>query len=189
MGDLVVVSLMDMSKRIKQLQVWNVPEKIIAFAHAKFPHPAFEAICERLPRNEARLGLALDQVKERAETGGLSVALWQHDVGDGHAIEVVYCTMGAHGIEYWHVMYSDCEPAPQSQLIGRSEQGLYFWMFFFLIEPEFSLHGERAYETLVAAAKSVGFRFLIEVFRLEEEIGSDSERFSELSRHSCNIGT
>jgi len=159
-------------------------------ADANLPHPAFESRCETLRCDERRSqdGLNLDRVEARDETGGnVSAALWEHDVGDGHAFEVVYCARPEVGTEFWHVLYADDADGPVAERVAISEQGLFYWLFFFLIESEFFIHGERAYSTLADAAKSVGFEHLAAVFRLEEEIGSDYERRGELTAQSLAI--
>jgi len=159
-------------------------------AEGAVPHPAFAAQCEPLLVDERRerWGLDLDRVEVRAETGGqASAALWEHDVGDGHAFEVVYCVRSQDGLEFWRVMYADDTDGPDAQQIAKSEQGLFYWLFFSLIGSEFSKHSERAYSTLADAAKAVAFNHLVEVFRLEEEIGSDYDRRGELTARSLAI--
>jgi hypothetical protein len=94
--------------------------------------------------------------------------------------EVVYCAEVDGGLEFWHIMYADDTDGPQAERIAKSEQGLFYWLFFSLIRSEFSRHGERAYSNLAEAARSVGFEHLVDVFRLEEAIGSDYERRGEL---------
>jgi hypothetical protein len=176
-----------MGDRIDKLRTWGLPATLLRMADADLPHPAFEAWCETLRYDERRrqAGLNLDRVVARDESGGtVSAALWEHDLGDGHAFEVVYCAKAAGGTEFWHVLYADDTDGPEAERIARSEQGLFYWLFFSLIRSEFLIHGERAYSTLADAAKSVGFEHLVEVFRLEEEIGSDYERRDELTARS-----
>ena len=179
-----------MENRLEQLEAWGVPQILIRMADGKLPHPAFAAQCEPLRFDERwhNWGLQLERSEVRFETGGReAAALWEHDVGDGHAVEIVYCANTAKGPEYWQVMYADDMPDPESCLVARAEQGLYFWLFFFMIRSEFFLHGERAYSSLAAAAKAVHFHGLLEVFRLEEEIGSDDARRGELTQRSVAI--
>jgi hypothetical protein len=179
-----------MGNRIEQLRTWGVSATLLRMAGGDFPHPAFEARCEQLGIDDRRRtwGLNLDQAEVRDETGGLeSAALWEHDVGDGHAFEVVYGAFGERGVEFWHVMYADDTGGPDGKLVARSEQGLFYWLFFSLIGTEFFALGERAYASLAAAAKAVSFDHLVEVFRLEEEIGSDYDRRGELLARSLAI--
>ena len=134
------------------------------------------------------IGLNLDRAEVREETGGrTSAAFWEHDIRDGHAVEIVYCAVGRDGLEFWHVMYADDTEGPDAELVARSEQGVLDWLFFALIGSEFFEHGERAYSTLAAAAKAVAFDRLVEVFRLEQEIGSDYGRRGELIVRSLAI--
>jgi hypothetical protein len=164
---------------------------ILKMVAGELPHPAFAKYCEPLQLTEPNrpVQLQLDRAVARPETGGhVSIALWEHDVGDGHAFEVMYCAKAVDGLEYWNVMYADDTEGPEADLVARSEQGLYFWLFFFTIRSEFFLHGEEAYKTLAAAAKSVGFNHLVEVFRLEEEIGADYDRRRELTDRALSIG-
>jgi hypothetical protein len=99
----------------------------------------------------------------------------------------MYCAREKSGFAFWNVMYADDTEGPDAQLVSRSEQGLYFWLFFRLIPAEFFKHGEAAYENLAAAAKSVGFEHLIEVFRLEEQIGTDDDGPAKVAEHSLAI--
>jgi len=179
-----------MGNRLEQLHVWGVPPTLIGMADGNLPHEAFQAQCEPLRVDQRRksFGLNLDQVGALPELDGeTAAALWEHDVGDGHAFEIVYCAKGPNRLHYWHVMYADDTDAPTASLVARSEQGLYFWLFFSLIPSEFHRHGERAYASLVSAAKAVGFTHLMEVFRLEEEIASDYDRCRELTEKSFAI--
>ena len=179
-----------MGNRLEQLRAWGVSPTLLRMADGDLPHPAFAARCEPLRSNERRQawGLDLDQAKVRDETGGrLSAALWEHDVGDGHAFEIVYCASGQRGLGFWHVLYADDTEGPDAEFVARTEQGLFYWLFFSLIGSEFCRHGERAYSTLAAAARSVAFDRLVEVFRLEEEIGSEYDRRGELVTRSLAI--
>ena len=172
-----------MENPIEQLRAWGVSPTLLRLARGELPHPAFEAQCESVRIEERRRtwGLNLDCVEIREETGGLaSAALWEHDFGDGHAFEVVYCAGGECGFQFWHVTYADDMDGPSGELIARSEQGLFYWLFFSLIGSEFSARGERAYISLAAAAKAVSFNHLLDVFHLEEEIGSEHDRRGEL---------
>jgi hypothetical protein len=166
-----------------------LPENLLRIAKGGLPHPAFETWCEALRCDERRaVGLNLDRVEARDETAGhVSAALWEHDVGDGHAFEVVYCAKVGGGLEFWHVMYADDTDGPEAERIAKSEQGLLYWLFFSLIASELSRHGEGAYFKLAEAAKSVGFEHLIAVSRLEEEIGSDYDPRGELAESSLTI--
>jgi hypothetical protein len=180
-----------MGNRLEQLQAWALSPALLRIAGGDLPHPAFAAQCEPL-RDDERLrswDLNLDNARVRDETGGrLSAALWERDVGDGHSFEVVYCAKrGQGGFEFWHVMYADDTDGPDAELIARSEQGLFYWLFFPLIESEFSAHGEGAYSTLAAAAKAVSFEHLVEVFRLQEVIGSDHDRRGEVVTQSLTV--
>lgn len=179
-----------METRIKQLQAWALSEKLLGLADGHYPHPAFKHWCERLRYEKRRQtpNLNLDRVEAREETGNqVSAALWEYDLGDGHAFEVVYCAKANDALEFWHVAYADDTDGPEANRIARSEQGLYYWLFFSLIQSEFHKQGERAYSTLAEAAKSVGFEHLLDVFRLEEGIGSDYERRGELITQSLAI--
>lgn len=178
-----------MANRIEQLRQWGLTAPLLRLADGELPHPAFDPWCEPIRHDERRaVRLDLDRVKARDETGGrISAALWEHDVGDGHAFEVVYCMKAEGGLEFWHVMYADDTDGPQAERIAKSEQGLFYWLFFSLIQSEFFRHGERAYANLAEAAKSVGFEQLVDVFRLEKEIGSDYERRGELTERSLSI--
>lgn len=178
-----------MADRLEQLQKWGLTTPLLRIADGDLPHPAFDAWCEPLRCNErSEVGLALDRVEVRDETGGHpSAAMWEHDVGDGHAFEVVYCVKVEGGLEFWHVMYADDTDGPQAERIAKSEQGLLYWLFFSLIGSEFFRHGERAYSALAEAAQSVGFGHLVDVFRLEEQIGSDYERRGELTARSLSL--
>lgn len=178
-----------MTNRLGQLRQWGLGAPLLRISDGDLPHPAFEAWCEPLRYDERRgVGLNLDRVEARDETGGhVSAALWEHDVGDGHAFEVVYCAEAQGSTEFWHVMYADDTDGPQAERVARSEQGLFYWLFFSLIGSEFFRHGERAYSNLVEAATSVGFEHLVDVFRLEEEIGSAYERRGELTERSLSI--
>lgn len=178
-----------MNNRLKQLQQWGVSQAMLRIADGHLPHPAFDAWCEPLCVDDRReIGLNLDHVEARDETGGqVSAAMWEHDVGDGHAFEVVYCAKAEGGLTFWHIIYADDTDGPQSEPIAKSEQGLLYWLFFWLIQSEFFRHGEGAYATLAEAAKSVAFEHLVDVFRLEEEIGSDSARRGELAARSMSI--
>jgi hypothetical protein len=179
-----------MTDRLEQLQRWGLTAPLLRLADGDLPHPAFESRCEPIRYDERReFGLNLDRVEARDETSGhVSAALWEHDVGYGHAFEVVYCAEAKGGVEFWHVMYADDTDGPQPERIAKSEQGLFYWLFFSLIQSEFFSRGERAYSNLAEAAKSVGFEHLVDVFRLEEEIGSDYERRGELTEQSLSIG-
>lgn len=178
-----------MGNRLEQLRQWGLSAPLLRIANGDLPHPAFEAWCEPLRYDERReVGLGLDRVEARDETGGhTSAALWEQDVGDGHAFEVVYCAKVEGGLEFWHVMYADDTDGPQAERIATSEQGLLYWLFFSLIGSEFFRHGEGACSNLAEAAKSVGFEHLVDVFRLEVEIGSDYERRGELTARSLSI--
>jgi hypothetical protein len=60
--------------------------------------------------------------------------------------------------------------------------------FFYIIQSEYFRHGEGAYKTLVEAAKSMEFKYLMDVFRLEGEMGSDYENQDEVvAKHSRAI--
>ncbi len=180
-----------MKYRLEQLRAWGLSQTLLRMADGDLPHPAFNACCEPLSIAERRrtAGMNLDGVEPRDETAGhVTAALWEHDVGDGHAFEVVYCGKNRDDIEFWHVMYADDTDEPDAERIARSEQGLFFWLFFSLIPSEFFEHGERAYATLVAAADAVEFNYLVDVFRVEEEIGSDYQRRRELVSRSLSIG-
>jgi hypothetical protein len=174
-----------MVTRLEQLVAWGLPAAVVRLAGGDLPHPAFAATCEplRVAERQAAGVDESDQVRVRPEVCRYpSVAMWEHDVGDGHAFEVVYCVSAQEGLEFWHVTYADDMPCPDSHCIARSVQGLYFWLFFYLIQSEFFGQGEGAYNTLVAAAKTVGFKHLAEVFRLEGEVGSDYEHQGQVLR-------
>ena len=183
---------MELGNRLEQLRSWGLSPTLLRMADGELPHPAFDSKCEPLRVEERRKasGSQLDDAEARDETGGLiSAALWEHDVGDGHAFEVVYCAKGQDGLEFWNVMYADDMDGPDAERVARSEQGLFYWLFFSLIRSEFFVHGEGAYATLAAAAKAVNFKHLVEVFRLEEEIGTDYARHGELIAKSLAIGS
>lgn len=179
-----------MGARLEELAAWGLPPMLMRFARGDLPHSAFETLCEEIQYEKRRSSwdLRLDRVQTLHETGNrASAALWEHDVRDGHAFSVVYCSRTESAFEFWEVMYADDMPGPTSSLLARSEQGLFFWLFFFVIQSEFSEHGEGAYSTLAAAAKSVNFKYLVEVFRLEGDIGSDDLLDEKLRERSLMI--
>jgi hypothetical protein len=179
-----------MTERLEHLADWGLPPVLMAMARGELPHPAFDALCEPIQSRERwqfpDLDLSETQVlREVGDRQGL--ALWEHDHGDGHSFEVMYCCRTGDGLEFVHVMYADDMDGPLMRAVAKSEQGLYFWLFFHLIGSEFFRHGEGAYLTLVAAAKSVGFNFIVEVFRLEQEIGTDDQCAEKLRQKSLEI--
>ncbi len=179
-----------MESRIHQLEEWNIPHTLARLAKGELPHQAFRVMCEpiRSKRSEEIAVGPLDKSYARDETEGVeSVALWERNHHDGHSFDIVYCGRTEAGFIVWNVEYADDMPGPTSTVIGVSEQGVLFWLFFFLIPSEFARYGERAYNTLAEAAKSVDFKHLVEVFRLEEEIGADFSRRNELSEASRRI--
>ena len=155
-----------MNERLDALAEWKLSPQLLALARGQLPHPAFKSKCEPLRTEERRNAWNIDlELIQHPEPGGKgrAVAMWEHDFGDGHAFEVMYCEQVEHGVEFWNVLHADDTESVRPELVARSEQGLYYWLFFFLIGSEFFVHGERAYSTLVAAANSVGFRYLKEV--------------------------
>jgi hypothetical protein len=180
------------SDRFTQLASWSLPPAVYALASARPPHPLFENRCEPLQaeRRSQATGMRLDQLLAPTFAGsGSSIALWEYDFKDGHCFDIVYAVKGSERLEYWHVRYADDAPAPESERIACSEQGLFFCLFFDLISIAYfraKTDGD-ALDNLLAAAASVGFRHFDEVMTLEEEIGSDEDREALLRRKSVQI--
>ena len=60
-----------MGNRLEQLRKWGLTAPLLLIADGDLPHPGFEAWCEPLRYDERReVGLSLDRVETRDETGG-----------------------------------------------------------------------------------------------------------------------
>lgn len=64
----------------------------------------------------------------------MGVPLWGNALGGARYFEAVYCVRPEEGqFEFWwvpHSIHNDQEP----RLVGRCEQGLYFWLFSRLLD-------------------------------------------------------
>lgn len=140
-------------------------------------------------RNEF-IGARLEEMQPIGPSGiRPAVALWENDCCDGHAFDVLYCERFDDETEFWNVSYADDMDEPNSNRVARSEQGLFFWLFFFLIPAEYFRHrvNQDAFDSLTAAAESVGFRYLSDVMKFEEEFGSDENVLRLICERSLMI--
>ena len=163
--------------RIEQLQTWRLPASLLAIARGELPHPAFQAKCQpiRFALGRDQFGLDLKTVQQVGPSGKRpAVAMWENLFGDGHSCEIMFCEHADGRNEFWNVWYADDTDGPDPELVARSEQGLYFWLFFYLIPVQYfrSATNQEAFDTLSAAAESVGFSYLDEAMKFEEEFGS-----------------
>jgi hypothetical protein len=179
--------------RLEQLESFALPPNILALALGRPPHPLFERICQPLKIQERSevLGCDLTGIQEPGISGdGKSIALWEEDHEDGHCFDIFYAVNDDEGIEYWHVRYADDMDGPDAKRVAKSEQGLFFWLFFYLIGHAYfvaKMH-ETALQDLRAAAGDVGVRHLENVMTLEEEIGTDySDQEAVLCKRSLAI--
>jgi hypothetical protein len=157
-----------------------------------FPHPAFKTMCHPIHFKEHRVpfGLQLELIQEIGPSGsGPAVALWEHDHCDGHAFEIMFCEGKDGSIEFWNVLYTDDMDGPVPELVGRSEQGLYYWLFFYLIPAQFfrSNTKEQAYHDLRAAAQAAGFQYFEDVLKFEEEVGAAENSYLLIRQQSVQI--
>lgn len=164
--------------RLTQLAAWSLSPHLLAMARNELPHPAFDTVCQPIKFNQRNefLGVRLEEVQAIGPSGVRpAVAMWENDCFDGHAFDILYCERAGSEVEFWNVQYADDMEEPNAELVARSEQGLFFWLFFSLIPAEYfrQITHQDAFDALKAAADAVGFRYFYEVMKFEEEFGSD----------------
>ncbi|MGA2233129.1 MAG: hypothetical protein ABSH22_19680 [Tepidisphaeraceae bacterium] len=181
-----------MANRLEQFAAWPLSPALLAIAQNELPHPVFRAKCQpiRFDQRQKMFGLRLNEGQVVGPSGKRpAIALWENDFGDGHAFEVMYLERPGDQIEFWNVLYADEIDGPDYELVARSEQGLFFWLFFFLVPACYLQHrtNQGAFDALSAAAKSVHFRYLSDVIRFEEEFGSDERARMLIRQRSVRV--
>jgi len=181
-----------MVDRFEQLADCSLSPPLLALARRALPHPAFASKCQpiRLDLRRKVFDLCLKEVQNVGQFGKRqAVAMWENDFGDGHSFEVMYCKCMSEKLEFWNVWYADDTDGPDPELVAVSEQGLYFWLFFYIIPIQYFQHktNQDAFDALCAAAASVYFRYLSDVMKFEEEYGSDENSRTLIRQRSIAI--
>jgi hypothetical protein len=139
--------------RQSQLEGLGLSPALMALPIQQYPHPAFAFRCEEPYRCYA-----------------VPAEFWPADfIPLWECTEtVVGCRPTAAGMEFldWYL-----ESADPPEVIARSEQGLYFWLFSYLIEDQDWDDELAARRELAEAATAVGFRQLAEVEAFQQEFG------------------
>jgi hypothetical protein len=139
--------------RRSQLEALGLSPGLIALATQQYSHLAFGFRCEEPYRCYS----------VPAEYWPVDFApLWECTE------TVVGCRRTPSGLEFvdWYL-----EAGDPPKLIARSEQGLLFWLFSYLIEDHDWDDEPAARRELAEAAAAVGFRQLAEVEKFQEKFG------------------
>ena len=183
-----------MADRFEQLEHCSLSPQLLALSRGALPHPAFASKCQpiRVDLRRNVFDFRLNEVQDVGPFGKRStIAMWENDFGDGHSFEVMYCKCMSEKLEFWNVLFADDTDGPDPELVAVSEQGLYFWLFFYLIPAEYFKHrtNQDAFDALSAAAASVHFRYLSDVMKFEEEYGTDENSRTLICQRSIAIVT
>lgn len=81
---------------------------------------------------------------------------------------------------------ADAEGSP-SEVIARSEQGLLFWLFSYLIEDRDWHDPDKDEAELRSAAKAVGFRYFDEVDQFQRKFGASGNYATLLRERALSI--
>jgi hypothetical protein len=152
-----------------QLAALGLSSGLMALASGNPPHPAFAYRCG--------LVYKFPEIHPEERPEGL-VPLWECGTA------VVGCVQTPQGLEFvrWSVEADD-----PPELIARSEQGLLFWLFSYLIEDADWEDEEAAVRRLRAAAVAVAFRYFDEVNEFQQQRGSDPSYDELLRTAACEL--
>jgi hypothetical protein len=139
------------------LEAFGVPEGVMALALGELPHPLFTWLC--LPPND--LCFPAGQITEDRwgeEPRLIGLPLWEHGSVYEVGVYGVSVRRTRRRLEYWN--YDICGEAetPPDALIATSEQGLFFWLFWDIVERE-NQAGDAWREPVRVAAELIGFRY------------------------------
>src|SRR5262249_8661189 len=125
--------------RRSQLEALGLSPALVRLATQKYPHPAFEFPCE-----------------EPYRCYSVPAEYWPADFTPLWECceEVVGCRGTAEGVEF---LAWDLETLGQPERLARSEQGLFFWLFSYLIEYEEWDDEAAALGRLREASAAIGF--------------------------------
>jgi hypothetical protein len=172
----------------KDLDAMRLPPAVIALTTGAYPHPLFEGYC--LPPNDDCFPKGRCDEGTPDDLYGLAIPLWEH----GNSVyEVgvwgVFCFRSEAGeLEYWSYDRWFKGPTEPEELIAVHEQGLFFWVFWTIVDYH-NESGEAWKAPLVAAAESIGFRHLDKVIAFHKESFSlpDKERKERLKAQCLSL--
>jgi hypothetical protein len=155
--------------RETHLRLLDLSEGVLALALGNHPSPVFEFRCEPVYRYYA--------LPEQYRPRGL-VPLWECCGG------VVCCRHSVEGLEFLEL---DVETPLELRRIARSEQGLLFWLFSYLIEDQ-DWEDEAATAALLkSAAEAVGFKHFTRVNYFQQKQGKELDYARLLRDEAWNV--
>jgi hypothetical protein len=154
--------------RRKALESLGLSPRVVSLAMAEWPTEAFEFRCGPLDRY-----LALPDGVWPSD----ALPLWEC------CGSIVGCRRAGGGLEF---IALDVEIPWQLDLLARSEEGLLFWLFSYLIEDQDWDDEPLAIQALADAAAAVGFRRLAEVDQFQQRFGG-RPGYGQLLRAAASV--
>jgi hypothetical protein len=149
--------------RRQALELLGLSPGIVALAMGEWPTEAFEFRCGRLDRSLA-----------------LPAGVWPPDALPLWECcgSIVGCRRAGGGLEFIGL---DVEVPGNVHRLARSEEGLLFWLFSYLIEDQDWDDEPSARRAIAHAAAALGFRRLDEVDQFQQQLGGRTD-YDELLR-------
>ena len=156
-----------MNERQKKLKALGVPIEIVKLVTQEDQNTLFEYRCGPLHYTYEHDTLP----------NGITV-LWECTYG------IVGIRSKGQGLEY---VEFDIETPDEIEIIATSEQGLFFWLFSYLIEDQDWDDEIESLKLLRNGANTVGFSLLEEVLTFQEQYGANIDYGQRLLERSQEI--
>jgi hypothetical protein len=124
---------------------------LLALVTGELSHPAIPQVCRLI---------SPDRAPRADEPAGL-VPLWEDAGSSPEFFETVYAKPTPGGSVFWSIIFEEGEEPDPGSLFAGSEQGLLFWLFYWLLE--YQERESAGAWNLPALAATLGFHYLNQV--------------------------